>query len=88
MLRRTLLAAAVLAGVTPAAAGDPFDLEAAKKEGKIVWYTSTPIETAQRIATCSRSAPASRSSFSARAARPSCGAFCRRRRPDASPPTC
>lgn len=50
MLRRTLLAAALLAGVTPALAGDPFDLEAAKKEGKVVWYTSTPIATAQRIA--------------------------------------
>jgi iron(III) transport system substrate-binding protein len=27
----------------------PFDLAAAKKEGKVVWYCSVPIETAQKI---------------------------------------
>jgi iron(III) transport system substrate-binding protein len=32
-------------GVKP----DTVDLEAAKKEGKISWYTSTPIETAQKL---------------------------------------
>ena len=48
--RTVLIAGALLASLTPALAGDPFDLEAAKKEGKIVWYTSTPIETAQKIA--------------------------------------
>jgi iron(III) transport system substrate-binding protein len=30
-------------------AADPIDVEAAKKEGKVVWYTSTPIETANKI---------------------------------------
>jgi iron(III) transport system substrate-binding protein len=49
--RHIIAAAAVLAaGIVPALAGDPVDVEAAKKEGKVVWYTSTPIETAQRIA--------------------------------------
>jgi iron(III) transport system substrate-binding protein len=30
---------------------DPVDLAAAKKEGTVTWYTSTPVETAQKIAT-------------------------------------
>lgn len=34
----------------PALAADPVNLEAAKKEGRVVWYTSTPIEQAQAIA--------------------------------------
>lgn len=29
---------------------DPVDLAAAKKEGKVVWYTSTPVAAAQKIA--------------------------------------
>ena len=29
---------------------DPVDLAAAKKEGSVTWYTSTPVETAQKIA--------------------------------------
>ncbi len=29
---------------------DPVDLDAAKREGKVVWYTSTPVEAAQKIA--------------------------------------
>ena len=43
------LAAAVAAqtGFTP----DPVDLAAAKKEGGVTWYTSTPVATAQKIAT-------------------------------------
>lgn len=36
--------------LTPALAADPVNLEAAKKEGRVVWYTSTPIEQAQAIA--------------------------------------
>jgi iron(III) transport system substrate-binding protein len=38
--------------VTPAAAftPDPVDLAAAKKEGGITWYTSTPVAQAQKIA--------------------------------------
>jgi len=31
-------------------AQDKADVEAAKKEGKVVWYTSTPVETGQKIA--------------------------------------
>lgn len=45
-----LLAAAVPAwaqSFTP----DPVDLAAAKREGTVTWYTSTPIATAQKIAT-------------------------------------
>jgi iron(III) transport system substrate-binding protein len=49
--RSTLLIA--LAALIPlagtAAAADTVDVEAAKKEGKVVWYTSTPIETANKI---------------------------------------
>ena len=50
--RRRLLACAALvlaAGAAPALAADPVDMAAAKKEGKVVWYTSVPIETAQKI---------------------------------------
>jgi iron(III) transport system substrate-binding protein len=39
---------AASAGVTYAA--DSVDMAAAKKEGKVVWYTSTPVKTAQKIA--------------------------------------
>ncbi|HEY7386405.1 MAG TPA: ABC transporter substrate-binding protein [Beijerinckiaceae bacterium] len=52
--RRGVLVAVALMGVAtgslPALAGDPVDVAAAKREGKVVWYTSTPIETAQKIA--------------------------------------
>ena len=51
--RQALLTAALLGfavAALPASAGDPVDMAAAKKEGKVVWYTSTPIETAQKIA--------------------------------------
>ena len=30
----------------------PALIEAARKEGKLVWYTSTPIQQAQKIAKC------------------------------------
>jgi iron(III) transport system substrate-binding protein len=43
----TLLAAAGF--LSPAAAQDAIDLAKAKAEGKVVWYTSTPIEQAQKI---------------------------------------
>jgi iron(III) transport system substrate-binding protein len=48
--RRTMIlaTAATLSGVAPGWA-QAVDMEAAKKEGKVVWYTSTPIETAQRL---------------------------------------
>jgi iron(III) transport system substrate-binding protein len=48
VLGLTAIAAAGLH--SSARAADAADLEAAKKEGKIAWYTSTPIETANRIA--------------------------------------
>lgn len=35
--------------LTPAGAQDSVDLAKAKAEGKVVWYTSTPIEEAQKI---------------------------------------
>jgi iron(III) transport system substrate-binding protein len=41
------VAAAQAGGFTP----DPVDLTAAKREGSVTWYTSTPVATAQKIAT-------------------------------------
>ena len=41
------LALCVLGAISPQAS--EVDLAAAKKEGKVVWYTSTPIEMAQKI---------------------------------------
>jgi iron(III) transport system substrate-binding protein len=58
--RRSVIAGAAALGlaalvhpalVGAARAADAVDMEAAKKEGKVVWYTSTPIETAQKIVT-------------------------------------
>jgi len=43
----SLVAAASLA---PARAQDAVDVDKAKQEGKVVWYTSTPIEQGQKIA--------------------------------------
>jgi iron(III) transport system substrate-binding protein len=43
-------AAITLALTGMARAQDKADAEAAKKEGKVVWYTSTPVETGQKIA--------------------------------------
>src|SRR5262249_48180552 len=34
----------------PARAQEPVDIDKAKAEGKVVWYTSTPIEQGQKIA--------------------------------------
>lgn len=45
-----LVAAALIALAGPAIAADAVDVDAAKREGKVVWYTSTPIETAQKLA--------------------------------------
>ncbi|MBI3433693.1 MAG: extracellular solute-binding protein [Proteobacteria bacterium] len=47
---QALLAAAVIvAAAAQAWADDSVDVAAAKKEGKVVWYTSTPLETANKI---------------------------------------
>jgi iron(III) transport system substrate-binding protein len=54
MMRRTALyAMAALATAlvaAPARAQDAVDVDKAKAEGKLVWYTSTPIEQGQKIA--------------------------------------
>ena len=48
--RRHLLIAAALSAIAGAAcAQDAVDVAKAKAEGKLVWYTSTPIETGQKI---------------------------------------
>ncbi|HTS39751.1 MAG TPA: ABC transporter substrate-binding protein [Xanthobacteraceae bacterium] len=48
--RRHLLLAAALTTISGAAcAQDTADIAKAKAEGKLVWYTSTPIETGQKI---------------------------------------
>ena len=49
-LKLTLCAASLLAlALTPAHAQDAVDVAKAKAEGKVNWYTSTPIEQAQKI---------------------------------------
>lgn len=50
MRKLVAVAAMLFAAALPAMAADPVDREAAKKEGKVVWYTSTPISQAQQIA--------------------------------------
>ncbi len=50
--RRRLLSCATLllaCGVGPVIA-QPVDMAAAKREGKVVWYCSVPVETAQKVA--------------------------------------
>jgi iron(III) transport system substrate-binding protein len=48
----TLLALVLsIPAATAASAADAVDLAAAKKEGAVTWYTSTPVATAQKIAT-------------------------------------
>src|SRR5262245_60435868 len=42
------LALAIL--LVPALAQEPADVAKAKAEGKVIWYTSTPIEQGQKIA--------------------------------------
>lgn len=50
MLRLKLAAfAAMLLMLAPAHAQDTVDVAKAKSEGKVVWYTSTPIEEAQKL---------------------------------------
>ena len=51
--RKAVLSAALtvlVAATVGASAQDVVNVEAAKKEGKLVWYTSTPVETGQKIA--------------------------------------
>jgi iron(III) transport system substrate-binding protein len=49
VLAGTSLAASLLLGGA-AHAADSVDMEKAKAEGKVVWYTSTPVKTAQELA--------------------------------------
>jgi iron(III) transport system substrate-binding protein len=49
-LMTTALAVATAFSIGTARAADKVDVDAAKKEGKVVWYTSTPIKTAQELA--------------------------------------
>ena len=61
------------------------DLAAAKAEGKVVWYTSTPVETANKIAKIVRGADRNpRRTVPLRRLARSCGASCRSIRPAAS----
>jgi iron(III) transport system substrate-binding protein len=52
--RRTVVTGAIALGlrgaITPVLAADPVDLAAARKEGKVVLYTSAPIAAAQKVA--------------------------------------
>ena len=53
MLKTTLAAVTLVATASfavPVSAQDNVDVDKAKAEGKVVWYTSTPIEQAQKIA--------------------------------------
>src|SRR5262249_48634378 len=45
-----LILLAISSLATSARAQDAVDVEKAKAEGKVVWYTSTPIEQGQKIA--------------------------------------
>ena len=49
-LSAALRACAFIALMAPAQAQEAVDVAKAKAEGKVVWYTSTPIEQAQKIA--------------------------------------
>jgi iron(III) transport system substrate-binding protein len=49
-IRTAALAAALALFAGGALAQDKVDMDAAKKEGKVSWYTSTPVATAQKIA--------------------------------------
>lgn len=50
MLKPTLAIALLVTLVAPVRAQDAIDVAKAKAEGKVVWYTSTPIEQGQKIA--------------------------------------
>jgi iron(III) transport system substrate-binding protein len=51
VLLAVLLAAGPAGGQSGSFTPDPVDLAAARKEGSVTWYTSTPVATAQKIAT-------------------------------------
>src|SRR5712671_2237103 len=48
--RLGLIAGATLLLAAGSAMAQPVDMAAAKREGKVVWYCSVPIETAQKVA--------------------------------------
>ena len=47
--RLGLIAGTALLLAAGSAMAQPVDMAAAKKEGKVVWYCSVPIETAQKV---------------------------------------
>ncbi len=49
-MRLALGLAVIVAAAGAASAQDPVDLAAARREGALTWYTSTPVATAQKIA--------------------------------------
>jgi iron(III) transport system substrate-binding protein len=69
-----LLASLLVADTLPASAQDA-RVEAAKKEGKVVWYTSLALPSAEKVAKLFEAAyPGSRSRCTARARSGSCSA--------------
>src|SRR5947207_2897025 len=48
-LRRGLAFGVLVWSATGALAADAVDMAAAKKEGQVTWYTSVPVETAQKV---------------------------------------
>jgi len=50
MLRIMVMMVALILGAARAEAADTVDMAAAKREGSVRWYTSTPVATAQKIA--------------------------------------
>ena len=91
-MRRTRFHALVLLAIAslavPASAEDAVDVEKAKAEGKVVWYTSTPIEQAQKIADAFQKEYGIKVEMFRSGGRRSCAASSRRWTPGASPPTC
>jgi iron(III) transport system substrate-binding protein len=49
-LSRAAIVLAALLAAAPACAADAVDMAAAKREGKVVWYTSLPIALSQKLA--------------------------------------
>lgn len=49
-VRVALISLGLLGSVAAANAADVVDMAAAKREGKVSWYTSTPVATAQKLA--------------------------------------
>jgi hypothetical protein len=57
MWARVLVTFALLALAAPPALAQDARVEAAKKEGKVVWYTSLALTSAEKVAACVILAP-------------------------------